>query len=256
MTSYRVEVLEATSLFSPHDDPAAAFERVWKLIPKDRPKRLWGFLDADGGLFVKGLRSLRRNALRSFSEGQRTRRERWHLARMAERGLPVPRLMAYGQESRAGFPVRSFLVEQLLRDTVDLDTWLPEHDEGEAERSRVVHELGQLVQRMHDAQVFHGDLSCRNILVCDSGDLHLIDCPRARIDPLPPRRQMFRRSDLFRLVRGLIRAGLSDVELRVMLRAARAEGVEWRVIELAHAHDRQATRRRSLPLTKWLLSGH
>lgn len=255
MTSYRVEILEPSSLLSVVDDPARAFERVWRRIPQSRPRRLWGFLEDDGGLFVKGLRSLRGRGPRGFCEGLRTHRELRHLQRMAERGLPVPRVLAYGQERRAGFPTRSFLVQRLLVGAQDLDRWLAAHPAGTPGRPRLLERLGALVARMHAVGVFHRDLSCRNILVCDEHRLHLIDCPRARIDPPALRRPSLRRADLFRLVKGLLRDGVEEHELEPFLAAARVSPGERRVTQLARAQLEQGDRRRSAALVRWIVRG-
>ncbi|MGX5914231.1 3-deoxy-D-manno-octulosonic acid kinase [Aliidiomarina sp. Khilg15.8] len=84
---------------------------------------------------------------------------------MHEEGLPVPRPVAAHCRLSALWYSADILIEQLPCDG-DLFGWLKEKPLSEAGWQAV----GALVGKFHQAQVFHSDLNCHNILIADTGE--------------------------------------------------------------------------------------
>ena len=274
LTRKQVEVIEPTSLLGKVRDPAQAFDHIWSLIPQDQPRRLWRFLECDGGLFIKGQNIPPRLTRAHYARSRRLLAEQRRLIVCVERGLPYSRCVAWGAERRLGLVSRSFLVLRVIPDVVDLaqyflsgDTHPPpvsekgEHsgqalrdrpdervlnDEDHAARRRVIETVAAEVARMHAAQVFHRDLSPRNILLQfpDDGappNVHFIDCPRAVIDPPGMLRENMLRSELYHFVKGLRKVHADDGECRAAL-AALSDGTADTLMTLVDehvAHDRR-----------------
>lgn len=106
----------------------------------------------------------------------RARREHAALARLRERGLPVPRALEVRR--RAG---RWELVLEDLRDTVSLEDALEGRAAWPAPPLRVAAHLGRLLAALVEADVRHGDLHAGNVLVGADGGVHLIDLARVRV---------------------------------------------------------------------------
>ncbi len=75
--------------------------------------------------------------------------------RLERYGVPVPRLLAYGQ--RQAFPWRqeSVLLTYTHENTVPLELWM-RTCQGKDERGRIVQEVARLLRRMHDAGCYLG----------------------------------------------------------------------------------------------------
>jgi len=113
----------------------------------------------------------------------RARREHDALARLRERGLPVPR--AVEVRRRAG---RWELVLEDLRDTVALEDALEGRAPWPAPPLRVAAHLGRLLAALVEGDVRHSDLHAGNLLVDADGGVHLIDLARVRVGvPVAPR---------------------------------------------------------------------
>jgi 3-deoxy-D-manno-octulosonic acid kinase len=99
------------------------------------------------------------------------------LARLRERGLPVPHPLA-AECMRDGVFYTGSLMTRRITDVVPLADLLGS-DEVDHELWRAT---GACIRRFHDNGVVHADLNARNILVQRSGHVHLIDFDRARIN--------------------------------------------------------------------------
>ncbi|MEX2529615.1 MAG: 3-deoxy-D-manno-octulosonic acid kinase [Gemmatimonadota bacterium] len=104
-------------------------------------------------------------------------RELQMLARLRERGLPVPRPVA-GMVRRQG----PFYRADILTGKVPGRPLSHTLREGEADTS-TWRRLGEVLRAFHDQGVYHADLSVGNILL-DRGAVHLIDFDRGRVRPL------------------------------------------------------------------------
>lgn len=258
MAQCSIEVIRPNVLLDPAEEPTAAFARIWELLPTQR-RHLWATVgDDSGALFIKGLLSLRGWTPSGYDEGWRTAREWRQLPQLAARGLPVPDLVAFGQETMGFFPLRSFLIQRQIPGARNLDVWLEESGADAATRASVFDQLGELVGQMHAAGVFHRDLACRNVLVTESNELVLIDCPRALIDPGGWRVPTLWRGDLFRIVKGCLRAGASEAELQHFLDALDAQGKpapRETLLEVARERAPNRHRGRDMRLRRFLVTG-
>ena len=123
MSRFHVDIVAPNALVSGDGDPREAFERIWREIPKERPRRLWWFLP-ERGLFVKGRLAAPELSLRRLVRSRRLAAEVETLERFAARGAPVPRVFAHGHEQRRGFHVRSWVVLEHFGQVVDLEHYL------------------------------------------------------------------------------------------------------------------------------------
>ncbi|MGD8580177.1 MAG: 3-deoxy-D-manno-octulosonic acid kinase [Lysobacterales bacterium] len=97
------------------------------------------------------------------------------LAHVHELGLPAPAPLAAMCE-RAGLLYRGWLMTRRISGVTPLSDLLAEPGAGLWERT------GAAIRRFHDARVAHADLNARNILVDESGSVHLVDFDRARVN--------------------------------------------------------------------------
>lgn len=194
-------------------EDGAALEGVFARLPV--PARGGREFFREGEWFVKGSGARGRRGVREgWRRARRILGEARALRRMADLGLPVPEVAAYGVETVGGFARRAFLVERWIEGTVKLGRFLQDCPDPALRRAALA-EAGRVVARMHGVGLFHRDLSLRNLLVRPRGggvEVFLIDAPQAAWGALPFRRGMFRRADLLRLARGLRTKGLDPAE--------------------------------------------
>jgi tRNA A-37 threonylcarbamoyl transferase component Bud32 len=229
MVRFHVEIVQPTPLLKTVADPCEVFERIWAMIPKDRPKRLWKFMP-EQGLFIKGRTAEVSFSRKNLVRSRRIATEIKALAGFAERGLPVPEVVAWGSERRLGIATRSFLVLRLFVNVIDLERYLLEEPDVDrpGRRAAVFVAVGRLIGQLHEAGCIHRDLSDRNILVHLDGDeptVRLIDCPHGVFGIAARKMQRARREDLFRITRSVLRAGATDEEIVAMLEAAAVDNV-------------------------------
>jgi tRNA A-37 threonylcarbamoyl transferase component Bud32 len=215
-------------LRSSSNDPAA-FQTVWQLLEIGSDWRARCFVGERDSLFLKGMqiRAWTRSQLwaRRFHIG----REFQNLLRFRALELPFPRPLAWGCQSRAGLPLRAFLLARTIPDSVDLERFIEKAPDGAdtpEHREHVFRLVGRAVRRMHDLRVFHGDLACRNVLVQDpAGEtrIYLVDLARASEHSSPRACRRARRIDLYRLAKTALRWGAHEDDILAMLREAAGE---------------------------------
>ncbi len=118
-------------------------------------------------------------------------REFANLTRLREWGLDAPAAIAFGEERRAGFVTRSFLISDGVRDPLPLDRfirdWLPAQTKEEQCRWRreLFSRLAAYTRRMHGRQFVHHDYFWRNIILSGANLEHfnLIDAHKGRVWP-------------------------------------------------------------------------
>ncbi|MHC4607365.1 MAG: lipopolysaccharide kinase InaA family protein [Planctomycetota bacterium] len=96
-------------------------------------------------------------------------------------GVPVPEIVA-GRLSRAGLLFHRYLyVVRAIPGATNLHQFA--RAAGTADKRRAVRAFAKAVRRMHDAGIYHGDLTLRNVLVTDDGNgmrIYFIDFDRGR----------------------------------------------------------------------------
>lgn len=177
----------------------------------------------------------------------KARREYENLNRLRGWGLDAPAAVAFGEERRAGWFLRSFLISESVADPLPLHVFIrdqlqaTEAGKPRALRKELIEQLAAFTCRLHEHAFVHHDYFWRNILL-SGGDLKrffLIDAHkgrrwfpweerRARAKDLAtldaPAPQFFRRTErlrFFLLYRGRRSLGLEDKALlRLTLRLA------------------------------------
>ena len=111
-------------------------------------------------------------------ERSRPWREFLLLEELARRELPTPRPIA-ARVQRSGLIYSADLITLRIPDVVPLSTRLAE--QGLAEGGW--RDVGRLVGRFHNQQVFHADLTAHNLQIDSDDRLFLLDFDRGRIMP-------------------------------------------------------------------------
>lgn len=121
----------------------------------------------------------------------KARREFNNLNLLRARGLDAPVGVAFGEERRAGFVVRSFLISEGVADPQPLDLlirdWLPTQPAAEQRRWRaeLIQRLADYTRRLHAQRFVHHDYFWRNIILTGTSLEHfaLIDAHKGRLWP-------------------------------------------------------------------------
>ena len=151
--------------------PAAGRGSAWFL---DSDARNWVLRHYRRGGFIAHLSHDRylwtgESRVRAFAEYRL-------LARLIERGLPVPRPIG-ARYQRAGLRYRCDLITERVDDAAALSAELAVRAlSDEAWRS-----IGAAIARLHQAGVDHADLNAHNILIDRHGAVSIIDFDRGRI---------------------------------------------------------------------------
>lgn len=146
-------------------------------------------IDIDGhGYYAKYYRQPGKGWRRWLGRS-RIRTEWENLRLFRELGLPVPDLVAYGEQwDSDGY--RGVMVTAALANTAGLDA-LSERMQQREWRAAVFAQLARHLAVLHRHGFAHGDLNWRNLLITRSGEprLFFIDCPQGRCWPWPLRSQ-------------------------------------------------------------------
>lgn len=244
MTGFQVDVVESLSLLPPGGSPRELFEATWSQLGVDAEH--WHRsvqLDCDGGLFVKGMYVRLVPNPQHFLRRWHVQREFRNLVAWRRSGLEIPTALAWGCERRFGIPVRSFLVQRVIRDGVDFARYVRGATDS-AQRLAMFRAVGEAVGALHRAGWIHGDLACRNLMVRQDGGVVFVDL--ARVKPTDPDRLDWRRrKELYRLVKSADKCGASDDEVRAMLDAAAGDdaGAVIDATRSLRAYDRRYARK-------------
>ena len=148
----------------------------------------------------------------------------WRLtAALREKGLPVPAPVA-ARVIRSGIRYRCDLITVRLRDVRSLAERLQLSPLGE----KNWHRLGATLRRFHDAGVDHADLNAHNILLAESGTIHLIDFDKAQIRGNGD----WKAANLERLLRSLRKVTAGALELRFA-------DSDWEQLRAGYSEEKQ-----------------
>ncbi len=124
--------------------------------------------------------------------GQSKIKQEWKNLLWFERlGIPVAKVVAYGQETQGWITVRGILLTEELVDTLDLaeiQIQKPELLKNRQWVKTVSHQIAESTRVLHDNHFAHNDLKWRNIMVdvkSKSPKIYLIDCPSGMKWPWP-----------------------------------------------------------------------
>ena len=172
----------------------------------------------------------------------KVRREFYNLERLRGWGLDAPAGVAFGEERRMGWLVRSFLISEAVPDPVPLQVHIRDRlrslpsAEARAGRRQLIDRLASYTRRLHGHRFVHHDYFWRNILLEGESleHFHLIDAHkgrgwypgedrRARARDLAaldaPAPWFFRRTERLRFFLRYLDIARLDAEGRCLLRA-------------------------------------
>ncbi|WGI25499.1 3-deoxy-D-manno-octulosonic acid kinase [Halomonas alkaliantarctica] len=138
------------------------------------PKEQWALRPYRRGGMVAKLSEKR--YLWTGAEQTRAFRELRLTAKLFEQGLPVPRPVA-SCVTRYGLTYEAALITVRIAGAKALAELLVNDQADEA----LLHRVGVMIQRFHQAGLDHVDLNARNILINSSGEPWLIDLDRCRL---------------------------------------------------------------------------
>ena len=124
----------------------------------------------------------------TFFGRAKARTEYENLARLRAWHLDAPEPVAYGEERRAGWLLRSFLISEGVSDAMPLHVFIRDRlpalpaEESRHARRELIERLAQRTRRLHERGFVHHDYFWRNILL-SGGDLtrfFLIDAHKGR----------------------------------------------------------------------------
>ncbi len=123
--------------------------------------------------------------LRRFIGRSRVRAEWENLSFFSQLGIPIPRIVAYGQELRWGLFRRGALITEELENTIDMAALAKSHSpllKNKNWFAQASRQIANFTKRLHDNRFIHYDLKWRNILVTKGipPQVFLIDCPLGR----------------------------------------------------------------------------
>lgn len=107
----------------------------------------------------------------TFFGTSKVRREYENLARLRSWGLDAPSPVAYGEERRAGWLHRSFLISESIPASLSLDLFIRDvlptlsPPERRRQRAELIRALADYTRRMHEHRFVHHDYFWRNILL-------------------------------------------------------------------------------------------
>jgi hypothetical protein len=118
--------------------------------------------------------------LRRYLGRPRVKAEWQNLKCFAKWGIPTAQIVAYGLERKIGAFVRGALITRDLQGTEDLALLAQQADVRLSDPhwvDGISRQLARATRTLHDHHFTHNDLKWRNLLVNESADLFLIDCP-------------------------------------------------------------------------------
>lgn len=230
-------------------------------VPLDRTGREYALVRhyRRGGFLGRFLGDRYCGAGRFFEEARITEKAR-------SLGIATPEVLAVRAEKVGWGWYRGDLVTRQISGSRDLDDYLATWrwrgiGPGDPQRGTILRKLAELLRRMHDAGIVHGDLNVKNLLLRiepEGGEAiqaFVVDLDKARILPTVPAR--LRAENILRLYRSLEKQGFAGslVGRRDRMGFVRAYGVGHRcmVRELAQ-HLRRGSRGLRVHRLAWRLS--
>lgn len=128
------------------------------------------------------------------------------LRALRQHGLPVPRACA-ALHRRAGLFYRAEIIVELVPDATDIAALL---HAVRSLNSGEWHRLGHAVRQLHDAQVFHADLNCHNLMLDVHGAAWIVDFDKCAFRA----GEAWKAANLERLLRSLRKERRLDPALR------------------------------------------
>ncbi|MCB1615765.1 MAG: heptose kinase [Pseudomonadales bacterium] len=172
-------------------DLAMAYELRGQLVSKD-PRSQVQKCHFEGRHFYVKQYHASGKYLRKYLGASRVRTEWENLVLFRQWGIPVPKVVAYGEEKCFGKFVRGVLVTEELENSMDMESLVRQSPELFADRDwffSLIKKLARHVRTIHQHRFAHNDLDWRNILVVNDNnqpELFFFDSPAGRFWWLSP----------------------------------------------------------------------
>lgn len=119
------------------------------------------------------------------------RAEYENLEKLAECGLRVPRLVAFGDHRFAGGVIHAFIITEEIPQAMGVDylahEWFSKQttEVCRQKKAELIHEVARAVRQMHECGFEHHDLFLRNMMISgsDMSQLYIMDAPRGYFWP-------------------------------------------------------------------------
>lgn len=119
------------------------------------------------------------------------------LSKLTEMGLPVPKPIAARMVKSGLFSYRADILVEVISGAVDVFRLLLE----KSLSAKQWQTLGAVVRRLHDANVYHSDLNCHNLMLDDNDKAWIVDFDKCGFKEPGPWKQ----ENLARLKRSLMK---------------------------------------------------
>jgi tRNA A-37 threonylcarbamoyl transferase component Bud32 len=130
---------------------------------------------ADGYVLKRTNFTKVRHCLKELFVPSRARREFLNAYQLERSNIPTPRPVATSDRRRLGVIVRSYVVTEALPGAINLTQWAILHED-----RQMITRVAELVAKLHNQGLLHGDLAARNIIVDSIGNPWLIDLEALR----------------------------------------------------------------------------
>ena len=90
--------------------------------------------------------------------------------------LPVPEVVAFNVQKQGLF-YRASIISRYINNQGTLASFLYDNELSD----KLWFEIGKLIKRLHQANIFHADLNANNILINEAGEFYIIDFDKAEI---------------------------------------------------------------------------
>ena len=90
--------------------------------------------------------------------------------------LPVPEVVAFNVQKQGLF-YRATIISRYINNQGTLASFLYDNELSD----KLWFEIGKLIKRLHQANIFHADLNANNILINEAGEFYIIDFDKAEI---------------------------------------------------------------------------
>lgn len=196
----------------------------------------------------------------TFFGASQVRREFGNLERLHKWQLTEATPVAFGEERRAGWLWRSFLITTGIAEPMSVDAFIRDvlprlpGAVGRSGRRELLRQVARLTRVLHARQFTHGDLYWRNLVIADNelARLSLIDMPRGRQHPRElgvaaraadlaaldaPAPWFFRRSERLRFLLDYRQTRRLDADGKELIRQVLKLAGPMRRKQLAHVQD-------------------
>lgn len=87
--------------------------------------------------------------------------------RLAQHGIPTPRIFGAAERHEKGILVHSFIFAEPIANAIEVADFLSQNVAAPSQMTSLLHRLGAFTKKIHDAGLYHGDLKLNNLYFKD-----------------------------------------------------------------------------------------